>query len=103
LAESRHAVEAARRFCVKVGTGWRRVRATARSGDTLRSRVDRLEVERSELSLQVAALQTAVQELRGLGGRVSELADVVTELLAVEAAQADPEFQRLVDQYRGGV
>jgi hypothetical protein len=62
-----------------------------------------LEAERNDLSAQVSALQTAVQELRGLGGRVSELADVVTELVAVEATRADPEFQELVDRYRGGL
>lgn len=55
-----------------------------------------MEGERTELAV-------AVHELRGLGGRVSELADLVTELLAVEATRADPEFQRLVDRYREGI
>jgi hypothetical protein len=88
---------------VKVRKGWRRARTTARSRASLGARVETLEAERKELAAQVSTLQAAVQELRGLGGRVSELADVVTELLAVEATRADPEFQRLVEQYRGGV
>jgi uncharacterized protein (DUF3084 family) len=87
---------------VKVSTGWRRLRAGGQSRG-LGARIAKLEAERKQLSSQVSTLQTTVQELRGLGGRVSELADLVTELLAVEATRADPEFQRLVDQYRGGV
>jgi hypothetical protein len=91
------------RLPLKVRTGLRQARATARSRASLGSRVARLEAERDELSAQVSALHTAVQELRGLGGRVSELADIVTELLAVEATRADPEFQELVSRYRGGL
>jgi hypothetical protein len=94
---------AAPKFPFKIRTRVRRARDNARSRSVVESRVDRLEAARKELSARVSVLEEAVQELRGLGGRVSELADVVTELLAVEATRADPEFQRLVDQYRRGI
>jgi hypothetical protein len=81
----------------------RRAKSAAQTLTSLGRRLNRLEVERDHLAAQVLALQEATQELRGLGGRVSELADVVTELLAVEATRADPEFQRLVERYRRGV
>jgi predicted transcriptional regulator len=65
----------------------------------LRTRVD-------ELSRQVSSLQKRVEELdeelldaRSQGRRVAEVTDLVTSLLAHEAARRDPEFQRILDGF----
>jgi hypothetical protein len=69
----------------------------------LRAALHRRGVGQSAVADEVAQLRADVQELRGLGGRVAELADLVTELLVVAAKREDPEFQALVTKYLEGV
>jgi hypothetical protein len=86
-------------------------RVGGRGGSTsLADRVAALEAKQGRLrrelrasKAELQANQDAILELRGLGGRVSELADLVTELLVLAAAREDPEFKRLVDRYLEGV
>jgi chromosome segregation ATPase len=61
----------------------------------------RTSVSANTASIRVA--DEAIAELRGLGGRVSELADLVTELLVLAATKEDPEFQELITRYKDGV
>lgn len=71
----------------------------------LNRRLDRLEVAVRETAPddRLERLEAEVQELRALGARVAELADVVTELLAVAAQREDPDFRRIVEKYLDGV
>lgn len=71
----------------------------------LRARVDALEagVADSDVQLEITRLEDEVQELRGLGGRVAELTDLVTELIAYQANKQDPEFRKIVARYLDGV
>jgi hypothetical protein len=59
--------------------------------------------DQKKIQETLKAHDEAILELRGLGGRVSELADLVTELLIVAATREDPEFQRVVKKYLKGV
>jgi hypothetical protein len=70
------------------------------------ARIEELEAELVKLRSEFAKLRTqtqehksAILEIRGLGGRVSELADLVTELLVVAATRESPEFKHVVDKY----
>jgi hypothetical protein len=86
-------------------------RVGGRGGSTsLEGRVAAVEAKQARLrrdlrasKAEIQANQDAILELRGLGGRVSELADLVTELLVLAATRQDPEFKRLVDKYLEGV
>jgi hypothetical protein len=64
---------------------------------------NRLHARASTCARDINQLKADVQELRGLGGRVAELTDLVTELLILAAKREDPEFQRLVTKYLEGV
>jgi len=55
--------------------------------------------ELARLRREVKAQHETIQELRALGGRVSELLDLVTELLLLESTKQDPKFKALVDKY----
>ena len=69
----------------------------------LRQRVVALE-ERlgEEQDGRVEQLEAEIQELRALGGRVAELADLVTEVLAVKARN-DPALKETLRTYVDGV
>jgi hypothetical protein len=69
----------------------------------LAERLASLERQVSEQRDQLRRVRAAVQELRGLGGRVAEIADVVTELLVTTAQRDDPDFQRILARYRKGI
>lgn len=66
-------------------------------------RVRKIEFAQVKLDGDIRALQLAIAEVRGLGGRVSELTDLVTELLIVAARADNPEFSTLVDKYLKGI
>ena len=77
---------------------------------SLNNQLDRFERQIADLErvrpAQARELRTLcadVQELRWLGGRASELVDLVTELLLLAAQRDDPEFKQLVDKYLQGV
>jgi hypothetical protein len=71
--------------------------------DGIDRRIADLERGRPAQARELRALRADVQELRWLGGRASELVDLVTELLLLAAQRDDPEFTRLVDEYLQGV
>jgi len=52
-----------------------------------------------QVDARLRRLEREVQELRTLGIRVAEVADLVTELLATAARRDDPEFARIVAAY----
>ena len=94
----------------------RRLRRLARQATepwtrrSLNGQLDRIEGQLADLerarpaqARELRALRADVQELRWLGGRASELADLVTELLLLSAQRDDPEFTRLVGKYLRGV
>ena len=94
----------------------RRLRRLARQATepwtrrSLNSQLDRFERQIADLerarpaqARELRALRADVQELRWLGGRASELVDLVTELLLLAAQRDDPEFKQLVDKYLQGV
>lgn len=55
------------------------------------------------LVARLGQVEAEVQELRALGFRVAELADLVTELLGYAAAGDDPRFREAVARYADGV
>jgi hypothetical protein len=63
----------------------------------------KLRSELAKLRTQTQAHKSAILEIRGSGGRVSEIADLVTELLVLAATRESPEFKHLVDQYIEGI
>lgn len=65
--------------------------------EALRQRLAALEDVGAAERLQ--RTEDEVQELRALGIRVAELADLVTELLAAAARRGDPDFARIVSSY----
>lgn len=67
----------------------------------LRTRVEALEAGATDGDVhdQIARIQDEIQELRGLGGRVAQLTDLVTELIAYQASRQDPEFKKIVARY----
>ena len=70
----------------------------------LRQRVNALEekLARERPDDRIEQLELEIQELRALGARVAELADLVTEVLAVSAGR-DPEIQQRLAKYLDGV
>lgn len=94
----------------------RRLRRLARQASepwtrrSLNNQLDRFERQIADLervrpaqARELRTLRADVQELRWLGGRASELVDLVTELLLLAAQRDDPEFKQLVDKYLQGV
>ncbi len=65
--------------------------------------VAELRAELEQVRTRLARSEREVQELRALGFRVAELADLVTELLAGAAAEGGPAFRQAVDRYADGV
>lgn len=65
--------------------------------------VEALRAELEAVRSRLTSSEREVQELRALGFRVAELADLVTELLAGAAAEGGPAFQQAVDRYADGV
>lgn len=55
------------------------------------------------LVARLGQVEAEVQELRALGFRVAELADLVTELLGYAADGDDPRFREAVARYADGV
>jgi len=82
---------------------WRSSAVPDGGGDSLGRRVRKVESKQLELDGEIRVLTSAIAEVRGLGGRISELTDLVTELLIVSARTDNPEFSTLVDTYLKGI
>ena len=67
----------------------------------LRKRVKALEDDaaRADASARLTGVEAEIQELRGLSGRVAELADLITELLVAAARREDPQFKEILEKY----
>jgi len=79
-------------------------RARSQQLRRLRRRVAVLEreVTQQQTDPRIEQLEDEIQELRALSARVAELADLVTEVLAVNARQ-DPELKRVLAKYLDGI
>ena len=80
-----------------------RLRNARQTWHGMLARVAKLEATAKSTARDIRQLKTSVHELRRLGGRVSELVDLVTELLIVAARKDDPEFKQLLDKYFEGI
>lgn len=69
----------------------------------VRNAVDRVSPDDSDLRARVEELEAEVQECRELNLRISELTDVVVELLVPLADSDDPRVAEIVRRYRLGV
>lgn len=58
------------------------------------------ESQSHDVEARLDRLEREVQEVRALGFRVAELADLVTELLALASSRDDPAFREAVERYR---
>jgi hypothetical protein len=86
-------------FTVMLQFKVRRVRARLRAAASSTVGLVAFVAELPRIRRETQQNREAIVELRRLGGRVSELADLVTELLVVAATREDPEFKRVVKKY----
>jgi hypothetical protein len=77
-------------------------RAQARAR-VAQDRYQRLRRRQSSVKERLAALEEELQESRQLNRRITELVDVVAELLVPIADRDDERVQEVLDQYRKSV
>lgn len=80
------------------------IKSRARTGKIwFKERVRRVQENRGNVQARLAALEAEVQENRHLNRRITEIADVVAELLVPLQLQDEEKVNEVLEKYRNSI
>lgn len=80
------------------------IKGRARTGKIwFKERVRRVQENRGNVQARLAALEAEVQENRHLNRRITEIADVVAELLVPLHLQDEEKVNEVIEKYRNSI
>lgn len=80
------------------------IKSRARNGKIwFNERVRRVQENRGNVQARLAALEAEVQENRHLNRRITEIADVVAELLVPLHLQDEEKVNEVIEKYRNSI
>ncbi|WP_110239646.1 DUF6752 domain-containing protein [Nocardioides gilvus] len=80
------------------------IKGRARTGSVwFKERVRRVQDNRGNVQARLAALEAEVQENRHLNRRITEIADVVAELLVPLHLQDEEKVNEVLERYRNSI